>query len=150
MVELVRIQANSDTRVERIKGAPVLRLRDELLPIVHLSQLLGIKAVEENEKVEDGFLGGKGTEVHKATVVGDTVGDPFKDTAGPALNPMIKVMNLVGILIAPFTSIGIAFSWGRVSITVFSIAMLAIAVMLSKRGSIAEEQSQAGQSKAAA
>ena len=56
------------------------------------------------KKVEDGFLGGKGTDVHKATVVGDTVGDPFKDTAGPALNPMIKVMNLVGILAAPFTT----------------------------------------------
>ena len=52
------------------------------------------------KKVEDGFLGGKGTDVHKATVVGDTVGDPFKDTAGPALNPMIKVMNLVSLLIA--------------------------------------------------
>ena len=50
------------------------------------------------KKVEDGFLGGKGTDIHKAAVVGDTVGDPFKDTAGPALNPMIKVMNLVGIL----------------------------------------------------
>src|SRR5580658_3294977 len=54
------------------------------------------------KKVEDGFLGGKGTDIHKAAVVGDTVGDPFKDTAGPALNPMIKVMNLVGILAAPF------------------------------------------------
>src|SRR5581483_6040516 len=58
------------------------------------------------KKVEDGFLGGKNTDVHKATVVGDTVGDPFKDTAGPALNPMIKVMNLVGILAAPFTTVG--------------------------------------------
>ena len=102
------------------------------------------------KKVEDGFLGGKGTEVHKATVVGDTVGDPFKDTAGPALNPMIKVMNLVGILAAPFTATEVAFSWGRVAITVFSILMLALAVALSKQGSIAEEQSQAGQAKAAA
>ena len=57
------------------------------------------------KKVEDGFLGGKGTDVHKASVVGDTVGDPFKDTAGPALNPMIKVMNLVAILAAPFTTV---------------------------------------------
>jgi K(+)-stimulated pyrophosphate-energized sodium pump len=90
------------------------------------------------KKIEDGFLGGKGTDCHKAAIIGDTVGDPFKDTAGPALNPMIKVMNLVGILIAPFAIRQV--SWGvKGLIVAICLILLAIAVVLSKRGVVRQE-----------
>ena len=103
------------------------------------------------KKVEDGFLGGKGTDIHKATVVGDTVGDPFKDTAGPALNPMIKVMNLVAILAAPFCTTALQnVTLVRVLVVALSVGLLTLAVVFSKRGSIAAEQAQAGEAKAAA
>jgi K(+)-stimulated pyrophosphate-energized sodium pump len=102
------------------------------------------------KKVEDGFLGGKGTDIHKAAVVGDTVGDPFKDTAGPALNPMIKVMNLVGILAAPFCTTSLnAVTGTRILVVVTSLVLLGIAVAFSKRGSIAEEGEGAGSKMAA-
>jgi K(+)-stimulated pyrophosphate-energized sodium pump len=90
------------------------------------------------KKIEDGMFGGKGTEQHKAAVIGDTVGDPFKDTAGPALNPLIKVMNLVGVLIAGVITMHNMPIALRAGVVLLTTALLAGAVVFSKRGGLQE------------
>ena len=128
LVPLVVISVTLPLIVGMLFG--VMALGTFLAGVILVGQLLAVfmalagGALDNAKKyIEDGHFGGKGSPAHKAGIEGDTVGDPLKDTAGPALNPMIKVVNLVSLLAAPLIvqSKGSPAAW---------VVLIALAAML--------------------
>ncbi|HJX69832.1 MAG TPA: sodium/proton-translocating pyrophosphatase, partial [Dehalococcoidia bacterium] len=119
-----------------------------LAGVIVVGQLLAVfmantgNAWDNTKKsIEDGLYGGKGSDAHKAAVIGDTVGDPLKDTAGPALNPLIKVINLVSVLAAALMVVEVngrwedrGLTWYTISIGVAAILIIIGSVWYSRKG----------------
>ncbi len=126
-------------------GLGIAALGGYLAGAILVGQLLAVLlansgAIWDNAKklIEMGAHGGKGSPAHKAAVIGDTIGDPFKDTAGPALNPLIKVMNLIAILITPILLLQIGLNV-QLTIVLLSVIFISFAFFLSKKQGIMRE-----------
>jgi K(+)-stimulated pyrophosphate-energized sodium pump len=132
--------------------------------VILVGQLLAVfmantgNAWDNSKKsVEDGLYGGKGSDCHKASVIGDTVGDPLKDTAGPALNPLIKVINLVSVLAASMMVVSVGGKFVprgltplTVGIAVAALAVIGVSIWYARRGESFGREQDLAESEAAA